>query len=151
MATLGVGDDPAAVKEEGDDDMLSEVGNSDGSDEGSLSDGTAFTQSTRTAVKKKLLKQKKSKAKHQFIKDCFACSANSDQWDELQEFHRRQHPKLNLPYIKQRWGRPRKTDGSADGEQCYICRRTIRSKVMYSQLRASQMKVKLKADKEFEK
>ena len=150
MATPGVGDDPAAVKEERNDDMLSEV-DSDGSDEGSLSDGTAFTQSTRTTVKNKILKSKKTRAKHQFIKDCFACSANSDQWDELQEFHRRQNPKLNLPHIKQRWGRPRETDGSADGEQCYICRRTIRSKVMYSQLRASQMKVNLKADKEFEK
>ena len=44
MATPGVGDDPAAVKEERDDDILSQV-DSDGSDEGSLSDGTAFTQS----------------------------------------------------------------------------------------------------------
>ena len=51
MATPSVGDDPAAVKEERDDDILSEV-DSDGSDEGSLSDGTAFTQSTRTTVNK---------------------------------------------------------------------------------------------------
>ena len=42
MATPGVGDDPAAVKEERDDDMLSEVEHSDGSDEGSLSDGAAI-------------------------------------------------------------------------------------------------------------
>ena len=56
MAIPGVGDDPVAVKEEGDDDMLSEVEHSDGSDEGSLSDGAAFTQSTRATVKNKILK-----------------------------------------------------------------------------------------------
>ena len=133
---------PAKAEDESEHEMSGV--SSDESDSGSS--GSMLTRTTYTRprkAKKKILKKKKDK-KDSFIKVCFGCDAQSEQWDEVQEYHRRQAPLQDLPRIKHRWGRPRKSNGGADGEQCYFCRRTIRSKVLYSKLRSSQMCAKLK-------
>ena len=76
MATPSVGENPAN-KEEREDYVVSSVEDSDGFDEGSLSDGTAFTQSTRTTVKQKGLETKESQGEatvHQGLL-CLLCKS----------------------------------------------------------------------------
>ena len=137
---------------------VSEVEGTDSESGGSgVSAATRLTRSSYPAsrkVKKKVRKKDTSKRKDG-VKDCWACKSTSANLDSLQEYWRR---KLNseglkqkaeeLAKIRQRWGRAPKDNGDPSGEQCYYCRRTIRARARYSEMKTQELRQKLEKPKD---
>lgn len=138
---------------------VSEVESGLSDSEGSgVSATTRLTRSSYPAsrkVKKKASKKKDTSKRKDGVKDCWACKSSSANLDELQEYWRR---KLNseklgkkaeeLAKIRQRWGRVPKDNGDPSGEQCYYCRRTIRARARYSEMKTKELRQKLEKPKD---
>ena len=148
----------AAMMEQND---VSEVDDDDSESEGSAVSattrmtrtGSARSRTTCSKTKKKIIKKKK-KTKDDGSKDCWGCTVQSLQDDELQEYWRRKllaqdnTKAATLGKIRQRWGRPEKENGDASGEQCYYCRRTIRAFPKYSSMQTKDLRKKLETPKD---
>ena len=132
----------------GDEDMSSVSGDSSG--ESAFSQSTMLTGSVKR-VKKKLLKKKEKKKAHSGPRTCYACKCTTDDDDILIEHHRRMQEQAGaagvpLPKLKMRWGK-RKANGKPDGDRCYLCYRTVRSKVRWAEMKPKVFKAAMETDK----